>query len=248
MKCGEQVRENRRTNGVAHHVDSFLLEERRLGSMRTKFYSLLGKPQGTLGVWLGGHREYVGGLWEQIGKLQFDFIVEAGLKPEHVFLDVACGALRGGRHFIAYLNCGNYLGLEKERSLIRAGIRTELGHEMLRTKAPELVISDTFEFERFTKKPEFALAQSLFTHLTADDIKLCMAKLRTFVSPRMRFYATFQIGEPPGDNPSRSHAHRGFWYSRETAEEFGRDTGWRAKYIGEWRHPRNQKMMEYIAD
>jgi hypothetical protein len=119
---------------------------------------------------------------------------------------------------------------------------------MLRCKAPELVISDSFEFERFSKKPQFALAQSLFTHLTADDIKLCMAKLRKFVDPRMRFYATFQIGEPPGDNPSRSHAHRGFWYSRETTEGFGRDTGWRAKYIGEWCHPRNQKMMEFIAD
>lgn len=219
-----------------------------LGRMRAKVYSLLGKPQGTIGVWLGGHREYVGGLWEQIGKLQFDFMVEAGLKPENVFLDVACGALRGGRYFIAYLNSGNYLGLEKEQSLVRAGIRTELGQELLRIKAPELVVSDSFEFERFSKKPEFALAQSLFTHLTADDIGLCMAKLRKFVDPGMRFYATFQIGKPPTDNPPRSHAHRGFWYSHETAERFGRDSGWHAKYIGDWCHPRGQKMMEYTAE
>ncbi len=29
---------------------------------------------------------------------------------------------------------------------------------MSRAKAPELIISSTFEFERFSKKPEFALA------------------------------------------------------------------------------------------
>lgn len=219
-----------------------------MNRLKRKFYSLLDKPQGSFGVWLGGHREYVGGLWDQMGKLQFDFMVEAGLKPEHVFLDAGCGALRGGRHFIAHLNRGNYLGLEKERGLVSAGVRAELGQAMLRDKAPELVISGSFEFERFSKQPEFALAQSLFTHLTAGDIKLCMTRLRQFVNPGTRFYATFQIGEAEGDNPTRSHAHRGFCYSRETAEQFGRDAGWRARYIGDWRHPRGQKMVEYVAD
>jgi hypothetical protein len=59
-----------------------------------------------------------GFLW----KLQFDFMVEVGLKPKHVFLDVGCGALRGGRYFIAFLNCGSNLGFEKERGLISAGV------------------------------------------------------------------------------------------------------------------------------
>jgi hypothetical protein len=28
-----------------------------------------------------GHREFVGGFWEQLGQLQFDFLVKQGLKP-----------------------------------------------------------------------------------------------------------------------------------------------------------------------
>ena len=27
----------------------------------------------------------------------------------------------------------------------------------------------------------------------------------------------------------------------------GPDTGWQANYIGDWNHPRRQKMMEYVA-
>src|SRR5947209_178803 len=50
-----------------------------------------------------GHRTFVGGEWDTIGKLQFDFIVRQGLEPRHVLLDIGCGALRGGRFFIEYL-------------------------------------------------------------------------------------------------------------------------------------------------
>jgi len=64
---------------------------------------------------------------------------------------------------IPYLDRGNYLGIEKEETLVRIGIAKELGPELYTSKAPEFVISQTFEFEKFSRKPNFALAQSLFT-------------------------------------------------------------------------------------
>ena len=50
-----------------------------------------------------GHREFVGGHWDQIGELQFGFLIRQGLKPGHVFLDIACGSLRGRQalHFVS---------------------------------------------------------------------------------------------------------------------------------------------------
>src|ERR1700678_1283527 len=71
-------------------------EMTRLIRLRRTIHRKLGRPDGALGLNLLGHREYVGGLWEVIGKLQFDFLISRGLKPEHVFLDIACGPLRGG--------------------------------------------------------------------------------------------------------------------------------------------------------
>jgi hypothetical protein len=69
------------------------------------------------------HRGYVGGKWDEIGKLQSDFMVARGLAPEHVFLDVACGSLRGGVQFIKYLDPGNYVGVEKEHTLVQRAYR-----------------------------------------------------------------------------------------------------------------------------
>lgn len=150
---------------------------------------------GRVGVGVLGHREYVGGMWDEIGKLQFDFMVERGLTPEHVFLDIACGSLRGGVYFIRYLDRGNYLGIDKERALIRRGLSTELPPQVRAEKCPEFVVSDAFAFDRLSKRPDFSLAQSLFSHLTAAEVQCCLANLRTAVVPGHRLYATFNAGE-----------------------------------------------------
>ena len=40
----------------------------------------------------GEHRAAVGGLWDELGRLQCDFMISAGLLPDHQFIDVGCGA------------------------------------------------------------------------------------------------------------------------------------------------------------
>ncbi|MGD0673589.1 MAG: hypothetical protein ABSB13_16080 [Candidatus Binatus sp.] len=64
--------------------------------LKAKAFVALGKPDGRLGIWLAGHRGYVGGKWDALGQLQFEFMLKMGLKPGHVLLDTGCGALRGG--------------------------------------------------------------------------------------------------------------------------------------------------------
>jgi hypothetical protein len=75
-------------------------------------------PEGDEGIRRLGHRDYIGGMWEEIGRLQFNFLRQQGLTPSHCLLDIGCGALRGGVHFITYLEPGHYLGLDKEKTLI----------------------------------------------------------------------------------------------------------------------------------
>lgn len=52
------------------------------------------------------NRGSVGGLWEEMGQRQLEFLVEQGLGPCDDLLDVGCGSLRGGVHFIRYLEQG----------------------------------------------------------------------------------------------------------------------------------------------
>ena len=203
-------------------------------------------PEGEAGIRLVGHRDYVGGLWETIGQLQLAFLVAQGLTRAHCLLDIGCGARRGGVHFIPSLEPGNYLGLEKEQTLIALGIDKELGAAVYHQKRPEFVISACFEFHKFSKKPHFSLAQSLFTHVTPEDIRLCLRNLRSFVDPGHRLFATFLEGDA-AHNPPSSHSQAGFYYAQEEMERFGAQTGWQATYMGEWHHPRHLMMMQYVA-
>ncbi|QSR88133.1 hypothetical protein IT6_07010 [Methylacidiphilum caldifontis] len=200
--------------------------------------------QGPKGISILGHRGYVGGLWEEIGRLQFDFVLNQGLKPQDVLLDIGCGALRGGVHFIRYLDKGCYLGIDREKLLIRAG-KKELGKELFKLKKPELVVSSCFEFHKFSKKPGWALAQSLFTHLTRKDIEDCLKKLRTVIIPPCLFFATFFIENEPMKNPEVSDSLGYFGYTLEEVQQMANNQGWHLEYIGEWNHPRNQKMVKF---
>ena len=206
-------------------------------------------PQGPEGIKLLGHRAYVGGLWEEIGKLQFDFLVARGLRPNHNLIDVACGSLRAGVHFIRYLDAGRYCGMEKERDLIETGINEELGASLFTEKRPLFIVSDRFAFECCDAAPDFALAQSLFTHLTPDLINLCFANLRKRISQDGVFYATFNESKKiANSNPAASHDHDIFYYTRAQMENFGTRAGWTPTYIGDWGHPRGQIMVSYRPD
>ena len=68
------------------------------------------------------HRNFIGDKWDEIGKLQFDFLKDEGLKPHHKLIDIGCGSLRGGIHFIKYLDKFNYFGTDINNNLIRLGI------------------------------------------------------------------------------------------------------------------------------
>jgi SAM-dependent methyltransferase len=195
-----------------------------------------------------GHRAFVGGdgpYWDVVSELQFRFLREQGLKPADIFVDVACGSLRGGRRFIEFLRPGHYLGLDKYIELVIYGVASELSIERFHEKRPRFVISSTFEFERFASAPTYGLAQSLFSHLTADDIRLCLGRLRKIAAPGCRFFATHHHAEKPQENPAASHSHGFFAYTAEEIEGFGRETGWEASYLGGWNHPRGQHMVAY---
>lgn len=193
-----------------------------------------------------GHRDFVGGtgqLWDEIAHLQLEFLKSEGLAPTDVLMDIACGSLRAGRLFINYLEESHYLGLEKELNLLIHGVAEELGIETFSTKKPQLVVSGNFEFDKFLTQPSFAIAQSLFTHLTAEDIYRCLTSLRRFVTGHLKLYITFFEVSAPIDNLTQSDSLDCFFYTREQIGTLAELAGWSMQYIGEWNHPRQQMMV-----
>lgn len=206
--------------------------------------------QGEEAIKESSHRAYVGGVgdnmnWKYIGLLQFAFLVKQGLRPSHTLMDVACGSLRAGLHFIPFLERGNYFGIDKEEYLIKMGLKNEVDPKVIEDKAPEFVISSAFEFEKFSRKADYAIAQSLFTHLPYDMVGDCLEKLHHHMNINGRFYATYFIAKDKTNNPNEPHDKLGFWFTKAQVIQLGKDAGWAVNFIGDWGHPRGQKIVEY---
>jgi cyclopropane fatty-acyl-phospholipid synthase-like methyltransferase len=199
------------------------------------------------------HRGFVGGLWKQLGQLQFDFLVKNGLRPSHKLVDIGCGCLRGGVHYIKYLDKGNYYGLDVNQSLIEAGIQ-EIKKEALGPKQPVLMVDNQFRLGRFNANFDFMVSISLFTHLPMNIIIRCLSEARKCLAPEGTYFATFfeaphsacidKIVQVPAEITSMYDADP-FHYSHEEMSWMGRASGLETRIIGDWNHPRNQKMAAF---
>lgn len=200
----------------------------------------------------GRHRKYVGGNWDAIGKLQRDFLVEQGLQPDHRFIDVGCGSLRAGLHLVGYLNPGHYYGIDINASVIQAGYEVELTDEQRAKLPPEnLRATDRFDID-FGVQFDMAIAQSIFTHVSLNHVRLCLYRVAKSMRPGGKFFATFN--EQPKDFPldgitdtprPRFSERNVYWNYRADmrwASSFG---PWTFKYLGAWGHPGGQRMVEF---
>lgn len=194
---------------------------------------------------LADHRAAVGGMWDIIGPMQFEFLREHGLKPEHCLIDIGCGSLRAGRLFISYLNPHCYLGLDADEPLVRSGLAAEIDPAVAKEKQPEFAFNFNFEFP-FSRKPDYGIAQSVFTHLTPKQMEVCLTNLRAF-APDCKFFVTFNESSFPWPNWFSPNTQRTYFYTRRQLEMVAQRCGWEMRYIGDWKHPRGQRMVLFTG-
>lgn len=198
------------------------------------------------------HRDAIGGMWDEIGSLQTNFLRQQGLQPHHRLLDVGCGSLRGGVHLIAYLEPGHYYGIEKDADILERGQRVELRRYGLTNRQPQLYVTDDFDVSPFEPVTfDVMIAQSVFTHSESDTIECCLIRLMPYLAADGAFYATFfRGGEPTWDRPHHdrpgevAHAYYPFWFLEGMAERLGIVV----EDLGEWGHPRGQQMARFFHD
>jgi ubiquinone/menaquinone biosynthesis C-methylase UbiE len=174
------------------------------------------------------HRKYVGDYWDQVATEAMTFLRGEGMCTYHNVLDIGCGSLRIGHELIKFLDYDKYSGIDHHRWLIEAGLEKEL--EPVDTeKRPIFVVSDNFDFKCFNRKFDYAIAKSVFTHLTKDKISQCLNNLKDIMSPDGSFYATIFLGRSSG-NPEESNDTKRFCYDLETITELA--DGWNVVSLG----------------
>jgi SAM-dependent methyltransferase len=199
----------------------------------------------------GEHRNLVGGLWEEVGELQLRFLESRGLQACHSLADIGCGALRGGLHFIRFLEPDKYCGLDINASLIAAG-QKEIEAAGIWHKKPNLLVDDQFDLRRFQRTFDYGIAVSLLTHLYLNHIARCFRRIADVMHPGSKFFCSFfespteacvdQVFHPIGGYTTYFDSdpfHQSFVELRDLASH----CGLKATYIGEWGHPRDQRML-----
>jgi SAM-dependent methyltransferase len=185
--------------------------------------------------------EAVGGSWEEIGRLQFDYLVANGLQRDHALLDIGCGTLRGGRHFIRFLAPRRYTGIDLSEKAIQWGLEL-VRAEGLGERQPRLILNTSkdlrfapFAGERF----DFLLAQSVFTHLMPEHIEECFAHIGVVMHGRSVFFFTFREGVE-----FKRAGFKDFDYPFAFFENLAARRGFAIIRRDDYRHPRKQVMVE----
>ena len=188
-------------------------------------------------------RGIAGVSWEKSGLHQFNFLRVHGLQRYHKLLDIGCSCLRGGIHFIDYLDVGHYYGFDKEPELVGFAWE-EIKKRNLESKKPTVETVNNFSMEIARDVMfDFMLAQSVFTHIKPNLVRLCFESILPHLKQNGKFFATIHEGDELNISEDRQpwrktgdEMRQVFYpasYMREIAEYYGMEM----TYIGQWASP-----------
>jgi hypothetical protein len=205
----------------------------------------------------GQHRAVIGGLWDELGSLQLQFLRRQGLEPRHTFIDVGAGSFRAGVKLVPYLETNNYHAIDVQESLLDAGYTREVVPAGLAGRFPRknYTANAGFDVSAFQRTFDFGIAQSVFTHMPIARLGDCLAALAPWFHPGSLFFVTvFLVDDAdvmkavkhwPGEvvtNPGHDPFHTTISALHGLA---ARAPEWRMTVIGDWRHPRDQQMLRF---
>ena len=139
--------------------------------------------------------------------------------------------------------------------MLETARQLELPKRGLVEKQPHLLANHLFEFGQFGMTFDYAIAQSVFTHMPLNNIMRCLAQISRVLNPGGRFYATIfenphgklHIDDIHQTDTVTSHYDSDFWHYGLDVIHFATEgTGLTVEYEGDFGHPSNQKMLVFV--
>jgi SAM-dependent methyltransferase len=168
--------------------------------------------------------------WLALGRLQFDYLAEHGLRPRDRMLEIGCGNLRAGRLFIDYLEPGHYYGIDISPDILVEARRTLVRYG-LQEKVPYLAIAGDLTLD-FLPSGWFTVvhAHSVFSHSPLPVIDECLAHVGRVLAPGGFFDFTFDRTEGTEHHVLRED----FYYRTGTLTGLAGKYGLTARFMEDW--------------
>jgi SAM-dependent methyltransferase len=168
--------------------------------------------------------------WRRIGRLQFDYLKQHGLRPQHYVLEIGCGNLRAGWRIINYLRPGHYYGADISPDVILAAQDTVVA-QGLTAKVPHLTVVKDMKYG-FLPDDYFDVvhAHSVFSHCPLDVIEECFAHIGRVMKPSAFFDFTFYRSNDKDYGRLREE----FRYRVETLTAAAERHGFHAQFMEDW--------------
>ncbi|XP_072996277.1 uncharacterized protein [Typha latifolia] len=180
----QQLEDLQRFKGISHYEDGVAVNHTALpcpGELLVEeHHSNYGEP------WAGGRDV-------------FEFLASASrITPADHVLEIGCGTLRVGLHFIRYLDPGRFHCLERDELSLMAALHYELPSQGLLYKRPLIVKGEDMDFSRFGDAVSYDLiyASAVFLHMPDKLVWLGLERLvgrlkpekgQIFVSHNIKF-------------------------------------------------------------
>ncbi|KAL5566954.1 hypothetical protein UlMin_030118 [Ulmus minor] len=132
------------------------------------------------------HHSNYGEPWAG-GRDVFEFLAESShLRPNSLVLEIGCGTLRVGLHFIRYLNPEHFHCLERDELSLMAAFRYELPSQGLLHKRPLIVRGEDMDFTKFGSEVTYDLiyASAVFLHMPDKLVWVGLERLANKLKPR----------------------------------------------------------------
>lgn len=168
--------------------------------------------------------------WLALGRMQFDYLVGHGLRPDHRMLEIGCGNLRAGWRFIDYLDPGCYYGIDISPDILFAA-QSVIAERGLQAKLPILTpVRDLTLAFLPDRHFDVVHAHSVFSHSPLSVIEECLAHVGRVMQPDGWFDFTFDRTEGEEHHVLRED----FYYRTETLVRLADKYDLTATFMDDW--------------
>ncbi len=197
------------------------------------------------------YKSYVGPrkIYDICGASQFSLLVKWGLREYHTLLDYGCGSLRAGKLFIPYLMKDKYSGYEPNEHLIAAGVKNEIGLDMLKIKRPHFVYIPSKNlnlYKEFECIFDCVLIHSIFSHAPLDMIDSILRNIHDVTNDCSHIFCTYIEGNNNYKGEEWQYPE-GITYTRNKMISIFKNHRFKYHFL-KWKHPGNQQWVRLCKE